>query len=87
MISFPDTNTNPGATNALRFATPAADAGGVHLQWRSQPATQYRVFYSDDLTNWLLLQTPVTAGQNTASLLDPTGKAQTRRFYRVKSIQ
>jgi hypothetical protein len=85
VTSFVDSSSN--GTNILRLARPARDVNGVHLEWQSQPAVQYRAFYSDDLVNWLLLQTPVTATQSTAGLLDSAATVEKHRFYRVKSVQ
>jgi Protein of unknown function (DUF3160) len=78
---------NPGGTNLLRLLDPSPGAGGVSLQWQSAPTNRYRVFYSDDLITWLLLSTPVTAGQATTGLIDPGASPVSRRFYRVELVR
>ena len=88
--SFADPVTRfptPDATPPVRFLSPQKNAGGVRLQWPSEPAEQYRVFYSDDLTHWLLLGTPVAGEQGTAALLDPGVSTAGQRFYRLMRVQ
>jgi hypothetical protein len=74
-------------SNQLLLLNPAPGPAGVQLQWRSEPTNRYRVFYSDDLANWLLLQTPVVAGQATAGLLDPKSSSANHRFYRLELVK
>jgi hypothetical protein len=78
---------NLSATNALRLQPPLLGANGVRLQWQAQPAERYRALYSDDLRTWLLLETPVLAGQAEAQILDPGTSSTGRRFYKVKPVQ
>jgi Protein of unknown function (DUF3160) len=78
---------NTGSNTALRVSVTVPNSGGVALKWESQSSQQYRVFYSDDLVNWRLLQTPVVAGQATAGLLDAGASPQQRRFYRLELVQ
>jgi hypothetical protein len=78
---------NLSATNALRLPPPLLGANGVRLQWQAQPAERYRALYSDDLRTWLLLETPVLAGQAEAQILDPGTSSTGRRFYKVKPVQ
>ena len=58
----------------------------VNLKWSATTARRYRVFYSEDLQYWYLLQTPVVAGSGLAGMLDPTTTTARQRFYRVQLV-
>ena len=79
--------TNPrDATSLLQVVTPQPVSSGLELRWNGVQAKRYRVFYSDDLINWYLLQAPVIAEGAMAGLLDPGASNTRQRFYRVKVV-
>ncbi len=80
-------DANLSGTNGLRLQPPVLGANGARVQWQAQPAQRYRALYSDDLRTWLLLDTPVLAGQAQAQILDPGTPATGRRFYKVKPVR
>ena len=79
--------TNPqDPESCLRVTSLQTADDGIQLQWRSVPDIRYRVFYSEDLHNWYVLQTPITAQGPTTSLTDPTLPWVKCRFYRVAVV-
>ena len=90
VASFADPVTrvsSPDATNSVRFLIPHQDPGGLRLLWSGEPTGQYRVFYSEDLSHWLLLGAPVPGESGMTDLLDPAPAAADRRFYRLMRVQ
>jgi hypothetical protein len=81
---FPDAQTS--SANAVKLLRPQFGADGLSLQWAAEPALRYRALYSPDLSNWFLLQTPISAQQDTARIVDPGVAAADHRFYKVKLV-
>ncbi len=79
--------TDPtSAASALRMLPAVGQPGHLELRWQSVPGRLYRVRCSDDLLNWRLVATPVTASAGTASLLDLSPDTGSARFYRVEVV-
>jgi hypothetical protein len=83
-VSMSETNASDAAFNLL--APAETPSGLVTLKWSAAAARRYRVFYSDDLRDWYLLQTPVVAASGWAGILDPLNSQVRQRFYRVQCV-
>lgn len=62
-----------------------AQDGGYAISWASVPGITYQVSFRDQLTQgpWQPLGDPVTATQETMSVLDPDAPEIPQRFYRI----
>lgn len=77
-------------TSVFRVQSAGFDAqsGGYSISWASVPGTTYKVSYLEDPTQgpWHPLGNPVTATQETMSVLDPDAPEIPQRFYRIEVV-
>jgi hypothetical protein len=71
-------------------AFPAWSSGNANVTWTAVPGHTYRLQYKSSLTDtndWVAVTGDVSAANGTASKLDTTAPAATRRLYRVLLVR